>query len=70
MNERGNGYKVMGWVTLVFLIVFFVIGVGIVFGAFMPDYLFPKQGMRVLLGMLLIGYSAIRGMFVIRNLKA
>ena len=70
MSERRSGHKVMGWITLLFLAVFFVIGIGIVFGLFMPDYLFPKQGMRVLLGMLLIGYSAIRGMFVFRNLKA
>ena len=70
MSGGNNGGKVMGWITLIFLIVFFIIGIGIVSGLFFPDRIFPNAGLRTLLGLLLIGYSLIRGIFVYKNLKA
>ena len=70
MSGENSGAKIMGWITLIFLIVFFIIGIGIVSGLFFSDRVFPNTGLRTILGFLLIGYSLIRGIFVYRNLKA
>ena len=70
MNTKWSGQKLMGWITIGFLILFLLIGIGIISGVFLPSNLFPNSEMRMLMGLILIGYSAIRGIFVFKNLKA
>lgn len=70
MTGKNNGQKIFGWITLIILAFFLIIGLGILFGQFLPDKIFRDNGMRVLLGLILVGYSLVRGAFVLMKLRS
>jgi hypothetical protein len=70
MNDFGTGQKILVWITLGLAVVFIIIGIGVLSGAFFPGNIFLDDTMRMVLGFVLIGYGIVRIGMIGRRLKS
>ena len=62
--------KAHGWLGLLFSLVFLAMGLGILTGLIFSEHVFFNQGIRVVVGLALMGYGIARGISIYRQLSA
>lgn len=60
MNDFETGRKIMQWITLAFAVVFLILGILVISGAFFPGINNLDDTRRLILGIVLIGYGIVR----------
>lgn len=70
MNTNNAVQKALSWLGLLFSLVFLAIGLGILTGLIFSEHVFFNQGIRVVVGLVLIGYGIARGISIYRQLSA
>ncbi len=70
LQNTGAPQRILEWITLLLALIFFVLGAGILFGLFLSDRIFFQGGMRIVVGVVLMGYGIIRGGMILRRMSA
>lgn len=70
LQNTGAPQKVLEWITLLLAIIFFILGAGILSGLILRDHIFLQGAMKIVVGLVLIGYGIIRGGMIIRRMKS
>lgn len=70
LQNTGAPQKVLEWITLLLALIFFILGAGILSGLILSDHIFFQGAMRIVVGVVLMGYGIIRGGMIIRRMKS
>ena len=70
LQNTGAPQSVLEWITLLLALIFFILGAGILSGLILGDRIFFQGAMRIVVGVILIGYGIIRGGMILRRMKA
>lgn len=69
-QNAGTPQKVLEWITLILAISFFILGAGILTGFILGDRIFFQGTMKIVVGLVLMGYGVIRGGMIFRRMSA
>ncbi len=70
LQNAGAPQKVLEWITLLLALVFFILGAGILSGLILRDHIFFQGAMKIVVGLVLMGYGIIRGGMIIKRMKS
>lgn len=70
LQNAGATQKILEWITLFLAMLFFILGAGILSGLILGDRIFFQGTMKILVGLVLIGYGIIRGSMILRRMKS
>ncbi len=70
LKHTGTPQKVLEWVTLILAMLFFILGAGIVSGLILGDRILFQGAMKILVGLVLMGYGVVRGGMIFKRMKS
>jgi hypothetical protein len=69
LQNAGTARKILEWVTLFLAMLFFILGAGILSGFILGDRIFFQGTMRIVVGLVLMGYGIIRGRMILGRMR-
>lgn len=69
LQNASAAQKILEWITLFLATLFFILGAGILSGLVLGDRIFFQGTMRIVVGLVLMGYGIIRGSMILGRMK-
>ncbi len=70
LQNTGTPQRVLEWITLFLAMLFFILGAGVLSGLILGDHIFLQGTMKILVGLVLMGYGIIRASMILRRMKS
>jgi hypothetical protein len=70
LKKDSPAQRVVDWFTLFLAVIFVILGAGILAGLILADRVFFQGSIRVVAGLVLVGYGIVRGAMIIRKFRS